>query len=285
VLTGPESSAIMRDQKAEFRRPGRVKDMPRVQLILWNAAEAEERAVRLRALGYDVACPVPKGPDFFRQLGQDLPVAVVIDLSRLPSQGRDAALTLRKQASTRRIPLVLVGGEPEKVARIRDLLPDATYTTWEEIGGTLAQALAQPPTDPVVPGSVFEPYAGRPLAAKLGIRAGLAVELVDVPSGFREILGDLPEGAQVREGTGETGDLILWFTRSRADLERGIEGMAARLGQRKLWIAWPKKSSGLTSDLSERDVRETGVAAGLVDYKIVSIDATWSGLLFVWKKK
>jgi len=258
--------------------------MPQVQLIHWNAAEAEERAGRLRALGYQVACPVPQGPDFFRQLGRDLPEAVVIDLGRLPSQGRDAALTLRKQAGTRRIPLILVGGEPDKVARIRDLLPDASYTTWEEIEGALAQALARPPSDPVVPRSVFEPYAGRPLAGKLGIRAGLVVNLVDAPPGFRETLGELPEGAQVREGLGEPADLIVWFTRSRAELEVGIEGMAARLGQSKLWIAWPKKASGVTSDLSERDVRETGVAAGLVDYKIASFDATWSGLLFVRKK-
>jgi hypothetical protein len=214
--------------------------MPRVQLIHWNAAEAEERAERLRSLGYEVACPVPQGPDFFRQLGRDLPAAVVIDLSRLPSQGRDAALTLRKQAGTRRIPLVLVGGEPDKVARIRDLLADATYTSWDEIGGALAQALAQPPTDPVVPRSVFEPYAGRPVAAKLGFRPGLAVNLVDAPPGFRETLGNLPEGVQLREGAGEPGDLILWFIRSRAELEREIEEMAARLGQRKLWIVWPK---------------------------------------------
>ena len=258
--------------------------MPRVQLIHWNAAEAEERAERLRAHGYQVACPVPKGPDFFRQLGQDLPAVVIIDLGRLPSQGRDAALTLRKQASTRRIPLVLVGGEPDKVGRIRELLPDATYTTWQQIDGALAQALARPPTDPVVPRSVFEPYVGRPLAAKLGIRGGLLVDLIDAPPEFRETLGDLPEGAQVREGAGEPGQLIVWFTRSRADLQRGIEAMAARLGEGKLWIAWPKRASGVATDLSQLDVREAGVAAGLVDYKIVSIDGTWSGLLFVRKK-
>jgi CheY-like chemotaxis protein len=263
---------------------GKEFGMPRVQLIHWNAAEAEERAERLRAYGYQVACPVPQGPAFFRQLGQDPPTAVIIDLGRLPSQGRDAALTLRKQASTRRIPLVLVDGEPDKVARIRELLPDATYTTWQKIDPALAQALAQPPAELVVPRSVFEPYVGRPLAAKLGIKAGAVVDMVDAPSGFRETLGDLPEGVQVREGVGEPGHLIVWFTRSRADLQRGIGSIAARLGQGKLWIAWPKRASGAATDLSQQDVREAGLAAGLVDYKIVSIDSTWSGLLFVQKK-
>jgi hypothetical protein len=125
---------------------------------------------------------------------------------------------------------------------------------------------------------------GRPLAGKLGIKVGTTVALVGAPPAFRETLGDLPEGVQVQEDIERPTDLILWFLRSRDELHRGIEAMSVRLGQGRLWIAWPKKASGAVTDLRQQDVREAGLAAGLVDYKIVSIDATWSGLLFTRRR-
>jgi len=258
----------------------------RIQLIHWNAAEAAERAERLRALGYDVACDLPSGPTFIRALAHDPPVAVVIDLSRLPSQGRDMAVNLRIQGGTRRVPLVFVGGDPAKVARIRDLLPDAAYTTWDAIGAVLVGAIAAPPADPVVPGSAFAAYAGKPLAEKLGIKADSTVTLAGAPPDFREVLGQLPARADLTSFDSLTGpaDLTIWFVRSTGELERGMVGMAAWVGQRALWIAWPKKGSALATDLSQQQVRDAGLAAGLVDYKICAIDDTWSALLFRWRK-
>jgi len=259
--------------------------MGRIQLVHWKAEEAEERAERLRGLGYEVSCRMPAGAPFLRALAEDPPLGVVIDLSRLPSQGRDLGVMLRNRKSTRQIPLVFVGGRPDKVARIQELLPDATYATWDEVGVAIERAIAHPPQDPVVPGSAFAAYRGKPLPDKLGIKAGMTVSLLGAPAEFAQVLGSLPEGVTLREDTGEGGDLILWFTHSGDELEEGIEGMAARLERGAVWIAWPKKASGVISDLTQQRVRKTGLAAGLVDYKICSIDKTWSALLFTRRKR
>jgi hypothetical protein len=260
--------------------------MYHIQLIHWNVAEAAERAERLRALGYDVACDLLAGQTFIRALAHDPPAAVVIDLSRLPSQGRDMAVNLRIQGSTRRVPLLFVGGDPTKVARIGELLPDAAYTSWDGIGAALAKAIAAPPADPVVPGSAFAAYAGKPLAEKLGIKTGSTVALAGAPPNFRETLGQLPARVDLASLDSLPGlaDLTIWFVRSSGELERGMAGMAAWVGQGALWIAWPKKGSALATDLSQQQVRAAGLAAGLVDFKICAIDGTWSALLFRQRK-
>jgi hypothetical protein len=203
--------------------------MQQVRLIHWNPGEARERAERLQALGFQVNYQMPSPPALLKELAGDPPAAVVIDLSRLPSHGRDMAVSLRERKTTRRIPLVFVGGEPEKVAAIRELLPDAAYTSWEQISTALAAAIAEPPTEPVVPGSVFAAYAGRPLAAKLGVEADTVLGLVAAPEGFKALLGELPMGAEVQRGAGTGRDLTLWFVRSNAELRSGIEEMAAGL--------------------------------------------------------
>ncbi|MGH7455755.1 MAG: hypothetical protein ACRENG_30650, partial [bacterium] len=107
--------------------------MPRIQLIHWNATEAQERAERIQAAGYQARSEVPNGRAFFRQLRHDLPLAIGIDLTRLPMQGRDAALAIRHDKTTRHIPIVFVDGEPEKVERVKEKIPDAVYTTWSHI--------------------------------------------------------------------------------------------------------------------------------------------------------
>jgi len=254
--------------------------MPQVRLIHWNPAEAQERAGRLQALGFQVHYAAPNPPLLLKELAADPPAAVVIDLSRLPSQGRDLAVLLRERKGTRGIPLVFVDGEPDKVARLRELLPDAAYTSWDEIGEALAAAIAQPPAEPVVPGSTFAAYAGRPLAAKLGIKANTVLSLVGAPEGFANTLGKLPPGVAVRRETVAGGDLTVWFVRWREELASGLWRTAAEIGHGALWIAWPKKAAGLASDLSQQMVREAGLAAGLVDYKVCAIDETWSALLF-----
>jgi hypothetical protein len=222
----------------------------------------------------------------------DPPDAVVIDLGRLPSQGRDVAVGLRSYKDTRHVPLVFVGGQPKKVAGVRELLPDAVYTSWEEIVAALQQAIAAPPADPVVPTSTMTGYSGTPLPKKLGIKTGSVVGLVDAPEGFEVTLGDLPEGTVVirlPEGAGSSlsrpPDVTLWFATRRADLDSRMAGMCSLAERGGLWIIWPKKASGVVSDLSQAVVRETGLAAGLVDFKVCAVDATWSGLRFTRRKQ
>jgi CheY-like chemotaxis protein len=256
----------------------------RVQLIHWNAEEARERAKRLRAVGYEVDHEISGGSSILREMGRNPPAAIVVDLSRLPSQGRDIALLIRRTKATRDIPLVFIGGVPEKVARIQELLPDAEYTSWARIGDVLAEAMANPPVDPVVPASQFAAYAGKPLTEKLGIQEDSVVGLIAAPPGFQETLGTLPDGAQLGAQPSGECNLFIWFACSRAELEKDVPEMAALTAHGPLWIAWPKKASGVVSDLTQPQVREVGLAAGLVDYKICSIDKTWSGLLFTQRK-
>jgi CheY-like chemotaxis protein len=254
-----------------------------IRLIHWNADEARQKAEKLRAAGYEVACE-PFDAAGLRQLKENPPAAVLIDLGRLPSQGRDVGLALRKTKATRQVPLVFVRGEPEKVDRVRELLPDAVYTTWRGIRGALKRAVAWPPADPVTPRSVMAGYSGAPLMKKLGIKPGWTVALVDAPEGIEEILGELPEEVTLRRGARGRCDLALYFPESRADLERRIARLGALPGQGGLWVVWPKKSSGVASDLTQPIVRKIGLAAGLVDYKVCSVDATWTGLRFARRR-
>ena len=107
--------------------------MPCIRLVHWNAAEAAERAARLAHGGLRVD-HAPLDPAGLKALRADPPDAVVIDLSRLPSHGRDLGAALRQSKATRGIPLVFVGDDPAKVARVRELLPDAIYTDWASLG-------------------------------------------------------------------------------------------------------------------------------------------------------
>ena len=257
--------------------------MPRVKLIHWKAEEMRERVDRLSSVGYEADPKMPQGPTFLRELGENPPIAVIIDLTRLPAQGRDMGVAIRMRKGTRYIPLVFVEGVAEKVKKIKELLPDAVYTTWDKVGPALEQAIANPLIDPVVPKSAFDAYKGKPLVEKLGIKAGFLVALVNPPEGFNKTLGGIPKGVKLQDGAGHGHDLMIWFNRSGEELEQGIEEMAEIAKRGPMWIAWPKKGSELAGDLTQQYVRDVGLASGLVDYKICSIDTTWSGLLFKWR--
>jgi len=131
-------------------------------------------------------------------------------------------------------------------------------------------------------------YSGTPLPRKLGIKDGHRVGLVHAPAEFEMTLGALPDGVSLHRGLRGSApyDVIVCFVRSRAELAKQFTGAAKRLAQNGgLWIAWPKKASGVATDVGEADVRAVGLAAGLVDNKICAVDATWSGLRFVIRVK
>lgn len=259
--------------------------MTRIRLLHWNAVEAAERGARLQALGYDVEWALPAGPQLMREARTAPPDLYVIDLSRIPSQGRDVALSLRATAAARSVPIVFVGGDPAKTERTRELLPDAVFATWDDIAAAVALALSRPVPPPDRKLSSFDGYAGRPLTAKLGMKAGTVASLIDAPEGFAAALGELPPGTRLHDGFSPDAALIVWFVRSQQALSAGIAGMAAQIGERPLWIAWPKKASGVAADVTQPLVRAAGLSHGLVDYKIASFDDTWSGLLFRRRKE
>ncbi len=260
--------------------------MARILLIHWHPAEGAARAEILKAAGHETAFLAPRGGNSdLRALRENPPEAFVIDLSRVPSQGCAVAVELRRQKATRLVPIVFAGGAEEKVGRIRKLLPDATYTVWEDVAGAVKSALANAPDEPAVP-STMDLYAGASLAKKLGIRAGLAVALLEAPDGFERKLEPLPQGVEVRRGARGRAGLVLLFAKSAGDLRKRFAAAARLLeGGGSVWIAWPKKASGIASDLGEAAVRSFGLAAGFVDYKICAIDETWSGLLFTRRSR
>jgi hypothetical protein len=242
-------------------------------------------AARLRRAGHVVEVLSEPNVNTMRALAARPPEAFVIDLSRRPSMGRDAGTHFRQRVATRLVPIVFVGGEPDKVARVRELLPDAAYTDWRRVSQALERALADPPATVVVRG-IFDAYSGTPLARKLGIREGSEVLLLGSPAGFEDLLAPLPSGVRVRRrGTGPA-DVIVAFAPRRSDLDKRLPPAERALPPAKgvLWIAWPKKTSGMASDLDFGRVQSRGLAIGLVDYKVCAIDQRWSGLGFARRR-
>ena len=258
--------------------------MARILLIHWTAGEAAERASRIERAGHDVACHSDQeaGGAYLRELRSDPPDAVVIDLARLPSHGRAVATFLRQQKATRHVPIVFVEGDPQKTRQTRELIPDAVYTSWRSIRGAIDKALRAPAGKPVVP-DTMQGYSGTPLPKKLGIRAPAVVSLIGAPDDFESTLGALPAGVTVRKtNRGQLADVTLLFARSMAELSRRFPAATRALAERgRLWIVWPKKASGVASDLGGNEVRAFGLERDFVDFKIAAIDATWSGLCFV----
>jgi hypothetical protein len=129
-------------------------------------------------------------------------------------------------------------------------------------------------------------YSGTPLPRKLGIKPGARVGLLRAPDGFDATLGELPDGVSVRRRApqGAPFDVMVGFFTERAELARRMPPLRDALDAAGgLWIAWPKRASGVPTDLTENVVRELALAAGLVDNKVCAIDQTWSGLRLVYR--
>jgi hypothetical protein len=127
-------------------------------------------------------------------------------------------------------------------------------------------------------------YSGTPLVKKLGIKPGSTLALIGAPGDFDDTLGELPDGVTVRRRLQGQLDVIVAFYVESSVLERRLPALRRALAPAGgLWLAWPKRASGVATGLSENVVRELGLAAGLVDNKICAIDAVWSGLRLVYR--
>jgi len=127
-------------------------------------------------------------------------------------------------------------------------------------------------------------YSGTPLIKKLGIKEGFRVAIVNAPPGFAAELGPLPNGTREFARPARSMDFVLLFTKSALTLRRDFARLAKSLAPSgMLWISWPKKSSGVATDLSENIIREVGLDAGLVDVKVCAVNDVWSGLKFVYR--
>jgi hypothetical protein len=128
-------------------------------------------------------------------------------------------------------------------------------------------------------------YSGTPLAKKLGVKEGCRLAIVSAPNGFAEAL-ELPSGVQVRQQARGRLDVVVFFVTRRAELARRFPTLQNRLEpDGGLWIAWPKRTSDVATDLSFEPVQRIGLDNGLVDNKVAAIDDTWSGLRFVRRER
>jgi hypothetical protein len=125
-------------------------------------------------------------------------------------------------------------------------------------------------------------YSGTPLAKKLGIKDGFRAALVRVPDDVQSELHDALSKCRIQPVSSHGLDFIFLFAKSRAALERDLWPAAQALAPAgMLWISWPKKSSGVDTDLTGDIVRQLGLDAALVDIKVCAVTEVWSGLKFV----
>ena len=129
-------------------------------------------------------------------------------------------------------------------------------------------------------------YSGTPLPKKLGTKTGLRVHLVDAPPEVRAELQAELAGCEIGRDAKTPLDFVMVFTKSKAELAKEFKRVGKILAPAgMLWVSWPKKSSGVPTDLDENIVREIGLAAGLVDVKVCAVTEVWSGLKFVRRLK
>ncbi len=248
--------------------------MRRLRLLHWKEEETAPRANALRRLGYEVDA-TRFASSSMKEFRENPPDAVVIDLSRLPSHGREVGVFLRGSKSTRLIPLIFVEGDREKVDKVKSTLPDARYSSYAKIAPVLEDVLANPPKEAYIP----KPHDPVTLIRKLGIKDGATVGLINAPKGFE---AQIPTAATKRNSRAKVR-LTLWFIETRKALEADLPKIRQCAEDGGVWIIWPKQTKSTKPDVNGNIVRQLALAAGLVDFKICAVDETWSGMRFAIK--
>jgi hypothetical protein len=128
-------------------------------------------------------------------------------------------------------------------------------------------------------------YSGKSLTQKLGIKPGFCIFVSGAPKTYDALVGGLPGGAKIVTRPKAPLDMVHLFVTKAAGLKDKLQGFREAIApDGMIWVSWPKKSSGVATDLSDVVVRDTGLPLGLVDIKVCAIDETWSGLKFVIPK-
>jgi hypothetical protein len=253
--------------------------MRSVHIIHWRPAEAGPLMETVRKGGFAVSC-CEDARATAAALRASVPDIVAIDLSRLPGHGKEIAVWLRGRKATRHVRLVFVGGDPEKVAKLQQLLPDAAFTDLPHLISVLKAAPRQT-TGPVTPPLMMQRYGNRTAAQKMGIGEGKTVAVMDAPRDYLTVLGEIPPGAEIVEDAGQVLDVTVWFVHEPDAFLAALPQMRTLAARTKLWVLWKK---GSKNGITQNFIRETATGAGLVDYKICSVDGHWSGIAFARRK-
>ncbi len=250
----------------------------RLALVHSRLAEAKPLIALLQRAGYEVHYGSDLKPLRASQLKTFNPIAAIVDLTRMPSYGKYWAAELRA-TSMKHLPIVFVDGVPEKIASVKLALPDATYATSAKLAAVLAKI--KPIANPVEPSRMMASTS--PNAVKLGIKANTRVAVFHAPPTYAKIIGALPEGVSFEEEPDEPAHVTLWFVREAEAYLTSLRSMGKIAAKTKLWVLYPKLKKGTTPKIAQNDVRESAIAMGLVDYKVCSVDETWTGLAFAVK--
>jgi hypothetical protein len=258
--------------------------MRTVKLLSWHE-DIATKAAALKNRGVKIdASPLIRTSGPIGELAHLNPAVLVLDLDKLPSKSREIAEVLRSSKSAHHIPILFAGGQPEKTIRLRSENPNSSYATWTEAPRALANLLKQPPSTPAA--APPRNFSSTPLLKKLGINANMEVALIAAPDAFEELLSDLPENTVFTSRIRPTTSLALCFIRSLEDLAATLDLLALRLPRQvSVWIVHPKRTARHRVDFNQNHVRDQSLAAGLVDYKVCSIDNDWSALKFSWRKR
>ena len=129
-------------------------------------------------------------------------------------------------------------------------------------------------------------YSATPLAAKLGIKPGMAMRAVHAPKGYRDLLAPLPDGARITAGGRGRADFVHHFAKRKAELAQALAAYRKALEPAiPLWISWPKKSAGVATDITEDAIRALALPLGYVDVKVCAVSEVWSGLKLVVRRE
>ena len=129
-------------------------------------------------------------------------------------------------------------------------------------------------------------YSGTPLAQKLGIKPGQCVATIEAPKEYRELLAPLPEGVSFTKEVAADTPFVHLFVKERPILEKELKRLRRLLADTGiLWVSWPKKTSGVKTDITEDVIREVCLPLGFVDVKVCAVDATWSGLKLMIRRE
>jgi hypothetical protein len=128
-------------------------------------------------------------------------------------------------------------------------------------------------------------YSGKPVVQKLGVKPGFRIFVTGLPVAYCEIVGDLPDDVTVAKAAKAPLDMVHLFATEAKGLAAKLRSYRAAIEpDGMIWVSWPKKASGVATDLSDMVVRDTALPLGLVDIKVCAVDETWSGLKFVIPK-
>jgi hypothetical protein len=129
-------------------------------------------------------------------------------------------------------------------------------------------------------------YSGTPLPQKLGIKPSMTVVALNVPANYRSLLGKIPSEVKFANRVGAQSNFIHLFTKSRTELTKQLKLLRKKIADSGVvWISWPKKSSGVPTDITEDVIRDVALPIGFVDIKVCAVDETWSGLKLMIRRE